>query len=809
MTMFKSGKAANLARLRENGFSVPPFFVVPANDVAAAAAHGPEGFERLAERLRQERQEFFLSHPLVAVRSSASDEDRFRSSMAGLYRSKLNVSVDMLGPTFSWCLEAQDSPALISYRQRRHRERPNGSSRTVEQSEESVQLDLIVQAMVTDLAHAAILFTANPDGLLNERVLVVGEGHGDKLVSDQIPSISYYRHATEDKGYLQNPGRLDLLPSEVLRAIWTLADRLEAVFGPALDLELAIDKDQRIWLLQMRPLSNMDAEAVTKPRTILDNSNIVESYPGLTLPLSTDFYHRAYEAVFSGLIRRLHPGPKAKQAEQLARITGSMVYSWNGRAYYQLQNWLKLLRQLPFSDRLIPIWREMMGVQEITPPDQKSLISRTAKLGMVRRLLISFKRVERHYQTLTEDVATIETEFRRLESEAFVPELYETFFTRLGDTVLKHWDITLINDLQAMIASKRLQKQAAGQGMTDPNELLAGISALASMKPVLSIQAIHKKLNDDELDLTRRAARDESLARSILAGRHPALQDQRAKSLTEAMCEHIRLYGDRGIEELKLESKTQRSDARLFFAALSAAESMNLPETSSAQPERPRRQALAAIMRREESRLLRTRVYGMARQVFSRLGITLCEQDRLDDKADVFYLLIDEVFRAFRDETDLRLIVHERKLAYAAYQNLPAYSRLCFLDQPFSKQTAQYKALAETNTLQNKWWGTPCSAGIVRAEVTVIDDAAGATDIKGRILVTKNTDPGWVYLLIQAAGVIAERGSILSHTAIISRELGLPSIVGVDGISTALKTGDLIEMDGSSGKLQMLRRAKT
>ena len=52
--------------------------------------------------------------------------------------------------------------------------------------------------------------------------------------SDQIPSISYYRHATEDKGYLQNPGRLDLLPSEVLRAIWTLADRLEAVFGSAL-----------------------------------------------------------------------------------------------------------------------------------------------------------------------------------------------------------------------------------------------------------------------------------------------------------------------------------------------------------------------------------------------------------------------------------------------------------------------------------------------------------------------------------------------------------------------------------------------
>lgn len=808
MTAFKSGKAANLARLRKGGFAVPPFFVVQADDLAAAAARGPEGFERLAARLRQERQTFFRAHPLVAVRSSASDEDNFSSSMAGLYRSKLNVSTEMLGPTFSWCLEAQDSPALNSYRQRRHRERSNGSNFAIEQSEEKVQLDLIVQAMVTDLTHAAILFTANPDGLLNERVLVVGEGYGDKLVSDQIPAISYYRHATEDKGYLQNPGQLDLLPPEVLRAIWTLSDQLEATFGPALDLELAIDKDHRIWLLQMRPLTTLNAEAATTPQTILDNSNIIESYPGLTLPLSTDFYHRAYEAVFSGLIRRLYPGPTAKQAERLARITGNMVYSWNGRAYYQLQNWLSLLRQLPFSDRLIPVWREMMGVGEIALPDQKPLISRIAKIGMVCRLLFSLKRVERHYQTLTQDVATIENEFKRLESNAFVPELYELFFTRLGETVLKHWDITLLNDLQAMIASKRLQKQAIRQGMTDPNELLAGISALASMKPVLSIQAIHKSLNDDELGLTRRAARDESLARSILAGKHPALQGQRAKSLIPAMREHIRLYGDRGIEELKLESKTQRSDARLFFAALSAADSMNLPEAFSDQPEQPRQKALDAIMRREESRLLRTRVYGMARQVFSRLGTALWEQDRLDDKADVFYLLIDEVFRAFRDETDLRLLVHERKLAYDAYQNLPAYSRLFFLNRPFSKQTALYKALAETDALQNKWWGTPCSAGIVRAEVAVIEDAAGATDIKGRILVTKNTDPGWVYLLIQAAGVIAERGSILSHTAIISRELGLPSIVGVAGITTALKTGDLIEMDGSSGKLQVLRRAK-
>ncbi len=813
-----SNKACNLGQLRDAGFNVPPFFVVRSSDLLSAAARGPEGFEQLATDLRHEHEAFFHAHPKVAVRSSASDEDQEGGAMAGLYRSKLNVSQDSLAVSLAYCLDARNSDSLTAYRAYQ-REEHSGSASS--DSEARVELDLIVQAMVVEQTHAAILFTANPDGLLNERVLAVAEGLGDKLVSDQVPSMTYYRHATEAKGYLENPASLDPLPTVVTDRIWSLAKEIEAAFGPALDLELAIDVKQEIHLLQMRPLGHLSQLDASRPQTILDNSNIIESYPGLTLPLSTDFYKRAYEAVFGGLIRRLYPKPGAELAAELDEITRNMVASWNGRAYYQLQNWLNLLRQLPLSNRLIPVWREMLGIEAIRMPEHKPLISRLAKPAMLLRLAASILRTERYYQALTDAVDTVEAEFSRLESQAFVPELYEIFFTRLGDTVLLHWDITLLNDLEAMVRSKQLQKQASRAGSEDPNELLAGISAIASMKPVRSIRAIRNLLRDEDMAAVSRAAEDEAFARQILRGGLPGFGGESAATLLSMMDTHIRLYGDRGIEELKLERHTQRSDPRLFFLALLGLErTAEEPATESSDPAaaipnalpaqfgEPKSKALRAIMRREESRLLRTRVYGMARCLFLRLGLALHERGRLDGTEDVFYLLIDEVFSAFHDETDLRVLVEERKRSYRAYRDLPAYSRLFFRAEPFSKHSADYTPLESNEELRDHWQGTPCSAGIVQAEVLVVEDAASVTDVSGRILVTKQTDPGWVYLLIQAGGVIAERGSILSHTAIISRELGIPSIVGVTGIASELRTGDRILMDGSTGRINRLERVE-
>jgi pyruvate,water dikinase len=64
-----------------------------------------------------------------------------------------------------------------------------------------------------------------------------------------------------------------------------------------------------------------------------------------------------------------------------------------------------------------------------------------------------------------------------------------------------------------------------------------------------------------------------------------------------------------------------------------------------------------------------------------------------------------------------------------------------------------------------------------------------------------------VTLFPSASAIIVERGSLLSHSAIVSREMGIPCIVGVTGLLRTLKTGDLVEMDGSTGFIKVIETA--
>jgi len=75
--------------------------------------------------------------------------------------------------------------------------------------------------------------------------------------------------------------------------------------------------------------------------------------------------------------------------------------------------------------------------------------------------------------------------------------------------------------------------------------------------------------------------------------------------------------------------------------------------------------------------------------------------------------------------------------------------------------------------------------------------AAGA--LAGAILVAERTDPGWTLLFPAALGLLVERGSLLSHSAIVAREIGLPCVVGIAGLLDTLLDGEVVEMDGTTG----------
>lgn len=77
----------------------------------------------------------------------------------------------------------------------------------------------------------------------------------------------------------------------------------------------------------------------------------------------------------------------------------------------------------------------------------------------------------------------------------------------------------------------------------------------------------------------------------------------------------------------------------------------------------------------------------------------------------------------------------------------------------------------------------------------------------GEILVTETTSPDFVPLMKKAGGIIANQGGLNSHAAIMSRELGVPCLVGTYYATDILSTGDLIELDANSGVVRIIEKS--
>ena len=82
-----------------------------------------------------------------------------------------------------------------------------------------------------------------------------------------------------------------------------------------------------------------------------------------------------------------------------------------------------------------------------------------------------------------------------------------------------------------------------------------------------------------------------------------------------------------------------------------------------------------------------------------------------------------------------------------------------------------------------------------------MNNPADAGDVRGKVLIAEMTDPGWVFLMVSAAGLVVEKGSLLSHTAIIGRELGVPTVVGVEGATELIRNGQVIQVNGQTGEV--------
>jgi len=99
--------------------------------------------------------------------------------------------------------------------------------------------------------------------------------------------------------------------------------------------------------------------------------------------------------------------------------------------------------------------------------------------------------------------------------------------------------------------------------------------------------------------------------------------------------------------------------------------------------------------------------------------------------------------------------------------------------------------------------GTPASLGTVKGKVKILRDPSESHKVKkGDILVVEMTDPLYMTAIMKAGGIITNVGGMLSHAAIVSRELKIPCLVGTENATEILTEDQLIILDATRGEIR-------
>ncbi len=842
------GKAGALARLGSAKLPIPEWFVVtPAVFAASDAATRFRVRPDLAAEIVATAKAIAPGAAFFAVRSSALDEDGAEHSFAGQLESFLFVPPERIPEKVEAVWRSGFSERILAYRRER------GLSGAPQPPA------VLVQRMV-DAEAAGVAFSADPvSGRRGHAVVSAVLGLGSALVSGEVDADTFTidrrgavvsstvarKHAAHraapgtGEGVAPQPvpaaqAEQPALNHAQAAAVAELARSTARHFGRPQDIEWAL-AEGKLWLLQSRPITSLATLADPDGELNLwDNANIAESYSGVTTPLTFSFARGIYEEVYREFARLMGVSPA--RIEENRDLFPRMLGLVEGRIYYNLISWYRLLALLPGFSINRGFMEQMMGVKEGLPPEVLARLAPPGRwtrirdafslagacLGLARNHLTLRGQIESFYLRLNRALRPCEPALEELRPDELAAE-----YRGLERQLLLRWDAPLVNDFFAMVFYGLLRKStAAWCGDTDgtlQNDLLCAEGGMISAEPAKRVR-----------ELASLVAGDAPAVAVLCEGSLPAIERwmETAAEFRARYAAYLGKFGDRCLEELKLESLTLHDEpltllrsigqfARRFGVAGLADAGTDAKLRARAESRvsqslrgRPLRRLLFRwILRntrdrvrdRENLRFERTRLFGRVRRIYVELGRRLHAAGRLAEPREVFHLTIEEVLGFVEGTvatTDLAGLAALRQREFAAYRQKPAPADrfatrgAVHLGNPF--QAAQAAVPREGNALN----GLGCCPGIVRARARVITDPRNAMIESGEILVAPRTDPGWIMLFPSAAGLLVEHGSLLSHSAIVAREMGIPAIVSIGGVTAWVRTGDWLEMDGSTGTVR-------
>jgi phosphohistidine swiveling domain-containing protein len=784
-------KAQNLLVLTEAGFNVPKFYSLSAqNDQIVVTDVGKK-------KLLNEFQTWKSNNNVstVAVRSSSDQEDGTKHSFAGQFLTVLDVST---GQKYLQALQAVFS-----------------SKQNVEYAKDKGSVHVIVQDFI-EPDMSGVIFTVNPVNGNHEIVINAANGRGTNVV-DGSESVQYFVERTDSSSYsVNNEADLEVkLTAPHIAELHKLSLAIESIFGLPQDIEWAI-KDDEYFILQSRPITRINH------LKLWDSANISESFPGIVLPLTFSIAKRGYLLGYKS--QAYSGGIPWHTIEAEHRNFESMIGIFNGRMYYNLLSWYTYISMFPGSSKNQQFLDDQIETQG------QSLYQKEAKFSFVyqaryySRLLYRVLFYKQELNQFYKRFASFDHQLATYPAYGDSQILMSKYKYIEGD-IIPHFGRTLDNDFLVMTyhgwLKKKLRAWLPGD-MQGRNSIIGSIDGVMSTKQALVLYEIAGALKQDKKAYELMLNRDYSALEQYLE-RSP---------LHNSMQEYIDTFGHRFAEDQKIESINPILEKHGLLKLLSVyakldsqeiSERLQKASSNSKETERKIKSKLRPYQKmlyiflikrlkihlkhREKNRLYRGRVYGYMRELFPKVGKAFADEKVITKSFDIFYLEIDEIYQILQGSlvsNDIKQRIADRKKSYTTYKNIHMPDRFITTALP-SLQEIEPLIITKNKKEHDKvsLAGLISSPGTVEGRVVVLHEPK-IPDEPYDILVASHTDPGWTPLIALAKGIIVEHGGMLSHAAIVTRELGIPSIVGVKNASSVLKTGMKVRINTQTSEVDIL-----
>jgi pyruvate,water dikinase len=616
------------------------------------------------------------------------------------------------------------------------------------------------------------------------------------------------------------------------RELAAIGLELERKLGGAQDIEWSVDRAGRVMLLQARPITL----AAQRPRVVWSNANIAENFPDPVTPFLFSIVSRGYTAYFRNL--GLGFGLSRRRIAAMAPSLENLVGLHAGRLYYNLTHIHAALRLAPGGGKLAGWFNNFTGACEVpdthVPPltaferwaEPIAIAASVAwKYAAIERRVARFEQRVDAFAACTrpDDLACRGLKALARDLEGFL------------EIRLRRWNDAALADAAAMVCygvlGKLLARVAPGQRASQ-NDLLKGLPGLASAAPVIELWKLSRAVRRD--DRVRELFTTHS-AQAVLR----RLDEPQFAAIRADFREYLERWGFRYSRELMLTSPTPEENPAPMIALLQSylASDGPGPEAIAGQQADARIAATAALERhltprawlralalsragrmrlalratqgairlRERARMKQALLYTRLRHVMLRIGDVLAARGTLERRDDVFFLTVDEVRQQLESAQPAVEEVARRRAEFAAFAGMqPPDSLLLEAGAPWQSATASAPIAGEEGESLR---GISACGGATQGTAHVIEDVAQIGAFRaGEILVTRQTDPGWAAVFFMVKGLVIERGGMLSHGAIIAREYGIPAVVGVEGATRRIRTGEQVRVDGDQGVVELAGR---